>query len=152
MTLGSIMVHLALSIDEKKARIMLEENLKNGKGYEKFVEFISFQGGDLEKLQKSSKVISIKSNQTGYINRIYTLELGELVRKIGAGRYQKEDNIDYQVGIVLDKKVGDFVLKDEELLKIYVHEKNIEISKILDCFEVGEHYIEPQPLIYEIIQ
>lgn len=152
MTLGSIMVHLARSIDEKQARKLLEENLKSGKGYEKFKEFISFQGGNLEKLQKSSKVISIKSNQTGYINCIHTLELGELVRAIGAGRYQKEDSIDYQVGIVLNKKVGDFVLKEEELLKIYVHEKDIEIGKILDCFEVGEHYIEPQPLIYEIIQ
>ena len=78
--------------------------------------------------------------------------MGEIVRAIGAGRYQKEDIIDYGVGIVLSKKVGDFVLKDEELLKIYVHEKDMEIGRILDCFEIGVHYEEPTPLIYEIIK
>ena len=31
---------------------------------------------------------------------------------LGAGRVKKEDNIDYQVGIELLKKVGDHVEKD----------------------------------------
>lgn len=152
MTLGSLMVHLGLSIPEEEARKQLEENIKNGKAYSKFEEFIKAQGGNLEHLEVASKVFSIKSKESGYIHRIDTFKLGEVVRKIGAGRYQKEDEIDYGVGIILNKKVGDFVLEDEELLKIYVHEKDMEIGKILDCFEIGVHYEKPEPLIYEIIR
>lgn len=152
MTLGSIMVHMALSISEKEARIRLEENIQNGKGYQKLEQFVKAQGGDLSKLAFAPKVFSVKSMKSGYINHIDTLKLGEVVRAIGAGRYQKEDCIDYGVGIVLAKKVGDFVLEDEELLKIYINELDMEIGRIVDCFSIGVHYIEPQPLIFEIIR
>lgn len=152
MTLGTIMVQMGLQISESEAKKLLKQNLENGKGYQKLEEFVSKQGGNLEKIEKAAKVFSVKSIKSGYINKIHTLELGEIVRAVGAGRYQKEDIIDYGVGIVLSKKVGDFVLKDEELLKIYVHEKDMEIGRILDCFEIGVHYEEPKPLIYEIIK
>lgn len=152
MTLGSIMVHMALGISEEEAKKKLIQNIHNQKGYQKLVDLVQAQGGDLNQLQHASKIFSIKSTTTGYINQIHTLKLGELVREIGAGRLQKEDVIDYGVGIVLKKKVGDFVLEEEELLQIYVENKDMEIGKILDCFEIGEHYIEPLPLIYEIIR
>lgn len=152
MTLGSLMGHMGLSISIEEAKKRLIENLNNGKAYQKFEEFIKAQGGILEKIEYAPKVFSVKSNQSGYIHKIHTLELGEIARQIGAGRYQKEDAIDYGVGIILEKKVGDFVLQDEELLKIYVHEKDMEIGKILDCFEIGVHYSEPSPLIYEIVR
>lgn len=152
ITLGTIMVSLGLQIEEAEAKKRLKQNIENGKGYQKLEEFVKRQGGNLEKLEHAPKVFSVKSTSSGYIQKIHTLELGEIVRAIGAGRYQKEDSIDYGVGIVLSKKVGDFVLKDEELLKIYVHEKDMEIGRILDCFEIGVHYEEPKPLIYEIIK
>lgn len=152
MTLGSIMVHMAQSIPEEEARIKLEENIQNGKGYQKLEQFVKAQGGTLNKLSLAPKVFSVKSTKSGYINHINALELGEIVRAIGAGRYQKEDLIDYGVGIVLTKKVGDFVLEDEELLKIYIGELDMEIGRILDCFTIGVHYIEPKPLILEIIR
>ncbi len=152
MTLGSIMVHMAQSIPEEEARIKLEENIQNGKGYQKLEQFVKAQGGTLNKLSLALKVFSVKSTKSGYINHINALELGEIVRAIGAGRYQKEDLIDYGVGIVLTKKVGDFVLEDEELLKIYIGELDMEIGRILDCFTIGVHYIEPKPLILEIIR
>lgn len=152
MTLGSLMVNLGLSISEEDAKKRLDENIKNGKAYAKFEEFVKAQGGNLEHLEIAPKVFSIKSKESGYIHQIDTFKLGEIVREIGAGRYQKEDEIDYGVGVVLSKKVGDFVLEDEELLKIYVQDKDMEIGKILDCFKIGVHYVEPEPLIYEIIR
>lgn len=152
MTLGSIMVHMALSIPEEEAKRKLEENIKNGKGYQKMEEFVSAQGGDLQKIETAPKVFSVKSIKTGYINKIHTLELGEIVRAIGAGRYQKDDPIDHGVGVILTKKVGDFVLENEELLKVYLNSVDMEIGRILDCFEIGVHYIEPEPLVYEVIR
>lgn len=152
LTLGSIMVHMALSISEEEARKKLEENIHNQKGYEKWKEFISMQGGDLEQLTLAPKVFSVKSTKTGYIQKIHTMKLGEIIRAIGAGRYQKEDSIDYGVGMILTKKVGDFVMENEEILKIYLNQKDMTIGSILECFEIGTHYVEPEPLIYEIIR
>lgn len=152
MKLGSCMASLGLFITEEEAKKRLEENITNGKAYSKFDEFVKAQGGNLEKLERAPKEFSIKSTKSGYINHIDTLKLGEIVREIGAGRYEKEDKIDYGVGIILSKKVGDFILQDEELLKIYLHEKDMELGKILNCFDIGVHYIEPEPLIYEVIK
>ena len=74
-----------------------------------------------ELLEVAPKVFSVKSIKSGYINYINTELLGEIVKEIGGGRETKDDQIDYGVGIVLSKKVGDFVNKDEELLKIYLN-------------------------------
>ena len=99
----------------------------------------------------SDKVISIKANKTGFITEINTEAIGELSRKLGAGRYQKEDVIDSKVGLKILKKVGDFVINDEELVKVYLEEKDININEILDCFTINEHYHKPNPLIIETI-
>ena len=70
---------------------------------------------------------------------------------LGAGRLTKDDKIDYGVGIVLNKKVGDFIIENEELLKIYYNEKDISIGDVLSCFTIEKDYHEKEPLIYEKI-
>ena len=127
------------------------ENLYNGKAYKKFQELVQNQNGKLNKIKISKKIISIKSKKEGYIKHINALELGEIARILGAGRLNKEDNIDFEVGIVLNKKVGDKIKKDEELLKLYINEKQIEEQKVLDCFEITKEKQEPTKLIKTII-
>ena len=76
---------------------------------------VNYQKGNIELLEVAPKVFSVKSIKSGYINYINTELLGEIVKEIGGGRETKDDQIDYGVGIVLSKKIGDFVNKDEEL-------------------------------------
>ena len=113
---------------------------------------VSFQGGDLEKLEISNRIFSVRSAKSGYISHIDALGLGEIARKIGAGRLKKEDQIHYQVGLVLTHKVGDFIEVNEELLKIYLDDKDVKVNEILECFTIQEDEVEKQPLIYEIIK
>ena len=77
--------------------------------------------------------------------------LGEIAKKIGAGRQTKEDKIDYGVGLVLSKKVGDFVLENEELVNIYVDEKDIALQELLNCFSINQDKIQNQDLILEVL-
>lgn len=77
--------------------------------------------------------------------------IGELVRKLGAGRYTKEDVIDPKVGMKILKKVGDFVVEGEELVKVYIGDKDISIDEVLSCFKIQEHFVEPLPLIIKTI-
>lgn len=152
ITLGSYMVHLGLSIDLKEAREMVQEKLNNGEGLRKFFEFVKAQNGELEGLSVSEKVFSIKSKHTGFIKSINALKLGIIVKDIGGGRKTKEDKIDHQVGILLSKQVGDYVLEDEEIAKVYLNNKDLEISRVLDCFEIADSVGEIPPLIKDIME
>lgn len=151
LTLGSIMVSLSLSISIEEAKEKLKENINNGKALEKFKEFIKAQNGNLENIKIEENKISIKSTKDGFIKKIDAYKLGEIARQIGAGRLNKEDKIYYGVGLVLNKKVGDLLFENEELLKIYTNKKDLEIKKITDSFLIVEEKIEKPKLIIDII-
>ena len=152
LTLGSYMVSMAKGISYRDASLELIENLRNGKAYNKFVEMVEKQGGNLNNLGITPKVYSIKSKKTGFIKEIKAQKLGELVRSIGGGRYHKDDIIDFQVGFVLNKKVNDYVLEDEELIKIYLGDKDINVNEVLDSFVIDMNQSKDTTLIYGVIK
>lgn len=151
LNLATYMVSMAKNIPLEQANKEVIENLYNGNAYKKFQELVKNQNGNLNKIKLSKKVLTIKSNKQGYIKNINALELGEIARILGAGRLNKEDKIDFEVGIVLNKKVGDYVRKEEELLKLYVNEKTVSQEQILDCFTITREKQEPTKLIKTVI-
>ena len=152
LTLGSIMVSLAQNISISESRGKLEDSLNSGKALEKFKEFIKYQNGNIDNIMISDKVFSCKSSKTGFITKIDNYKLGEIVRKIGAGRLTKEDTINYGVGVILNKKVGDYVLQEEEILKVYLENTDLNISEIMECFTIDNSLGKLNPLIYKVIE
>ena len=123
---GSIMlVQAKLFRDKKEARKALLKNLKNGKAFEKFVEFVKAQKGDASyildpsKFEVTKNIIPIYSNKEGVIKRIDALTIGKSSMKLGGGRERIEDTIDMSAGIILNKKIGDFVKYNELLATLY---------------------------------
>ena len=151
LNLATYMVSMAKNISLQDANKEVVENLYNGNAYKKFQELVQNQNGNLNKIKISKRVLTIKSNKQGYIKNINALELGEIARILGAGRLNKEDKIDFEVGIVLNKKVGDYVKKEEELLKLYVNEKTVPEQQIIDCFTITREKQEPTKLIKTVI-
>ncbi len=152
IVLATIMVSLGLNISTEEANKLVLEKLSNKEGLKKFREMVAMQGGDIDAIKVSDKVVSIKSKKTGFVKSINTDMLGEIVRKLGGGRYNKEDNIDSSVGIVLSIKQGDYILEDEEILKVYINEKDIKVEEILECFEIDNTSGGVLPLVYELIK
>lgn len=152
MTICTMIISPIKKISVEEARTLVFNTINNGSAYNKFVEFITFQGGDINSIKVSDKCYSIRSNKEGYINKIDAYHLGNIARTIGAGRLELTDEIDYEVGIVLSKKVGDFVNINDELLKIYINDKQADINEILECFQIDEVLEKQEPLIYEIIK
>ena len=113
---------------------------------------VSYQHGNINDIQVSKNKMEIISNESGYIKSIDALKIGELARKLGAGRRTKEDEIDPTVGFVLHKKVSDKVEKGESLVTVYYNEKLIPEADILDCFEFSNVEVSKPTLIYEIIK
>ena len=152
MTLCSIVIGAVKKISNSDAKDLLFKQLNNGEAYKKFEQLVKAQGGDINKIKISDKVFSIKSDKSGYINKIDVLHLGEIAKKIGAGRNSLDDIIDPEVGLVLNKKVGDYVEKEEELLKVYLKNKDVSISEILSCFIIEEELKSNPKLILDIIK
>lgn len=158
IVLASEMVSLAKNITVEEATKEVTTNLENGSAYEKFKELVKYQKGNIEKIEVSKNIISIKSSKTGFIKSIDALKLGELARALKAGRMTKDDKINYGVGIVLSKKVGDYVMEDEELLKLYVDDiiddsdKLVVLGSINNYFEIAEESNGKDKLIIDIIK
>ncbi|MDD3392982.1 MAG: thymidine phosphorylase, partial [Bacilli bacterium] len=152
VTLAVQMVTLAKNIDEKEAKKMIINNLHSGKAFDKFRQLIIYQGGDIDNIMVAPKVFSIKAVISGYVREINALKLGNLAKMIGAGRVNKDDSINLGVGFILSKKVGDYVEKDEELVKVYLDDKDLKINDILSCFVINKEKEIIKPLIYEIIR
>ena len=134
---GSIMlVQAKLFRDKKEARKALLKNLKNGKAFEKFVEFVKAQKGDASyildpsKFEVAKNIIPIYSNKEGAIKRIDALTIGNSSMKLGGGRERIEDTIDMSAGIILNKKIGDFVKNNELLATLYTNKEDFEEIKL----------------------
>lgn len=152
VSIASLVLKEVNGIDEEEARNLCMKKITSNEAYLKLEQLVKYQHGNLDEIKVSNRVFSIKSVKSGYINRIDALGLGEIARKIGAGRLTKEDVIDPTVGLVLSKKTGDYVNVGDELLKVYLNEKDIKLIEILNCFEIEDIKKETKPLIYEIIK
>ncbi len=157
---GSLMlVETGMASELKEARLMLEDVLHSGKALEKFAEMVEAQGGNKAQilnpdlLPKADKCTCLLSPKTGYVKEAKAMTLGNLAMEIGAGRSKKEDVIQMDVGIVLHKKTGDFVEKDECLAKIYHREPLSEdwLQRCLDAFVITDGQPTIPPLIYDVL-
>ncbi len=136
------------------ARKALEENINNGKAFEKFKEFVKAQGGDLEyidhpeKFPVSKHLIEIKSENEGYIKTIDALAIGLGSCHLGGGRMKITDTIDMSAGIVLNKKVGDLVKKGELLCTLHTNKDNVEkiIEQVKKAFIFQDEPIKENEL------
>ena len=121
--LAQIMLDLA---NVQKTIPEIREHLTNGAALKKFEEMIQAQGGDVEDLYRPSKAASVAevtATQAGYITELPAMEFGLFAMRLGAGRAVKSDDLDYETGIVFEKKVGDKVEIGEVFAKIYSNEK-----------------------------
>lgn len=126
--IASILISMSKNISLIEAKMEANEVLRNKKALTAFKNWISYQGGNLEKIKVSDKIFTIKSIKDGKIEHISALKCGKLSLKLGAGRLNKESKIDYGVGIKLLKKTGDFVKKGEVLAHLYVNDANIDLT------------------------
>jgi len=132
---------------------LLKESLSNGMAFNKFLDMVRAQGGDISNLSPSAKRYDFIALDSGYIGRLDAYLIGEAVRTLGAGRYRKEDRIDPNVGIILKKKMGDYVEKGEVLLEIYYNSEE-KLSSSLRLTEraisINKDAVERYPLVYSI--
>lgn len=129
--LGAQMIKLAGEGDDLKANVAkMEECINSGKAYQKFLELLTNQDGDIsylhdtEKLGKAKFIIPVLADRDGIIERIDAEMVGSISVYVGAGRAKKEDEIDMLAGIVLNKKTGDMVKVGEPLAYLHTNDES----------------------------
>lgn len=162
LELGAYMIKLAglgENIEENKQKML--ENIENRKAYNKFLELVENQNGDIsyieniEKFEKAKYIIPVYSKQEGYIHEINAEEVGKLACKLGAGRVKKEDEIDKTVGIEICKKVSDYVKQGDIVAYIHLNtEEKIEEStnELLNIFKITKDTKEKEKIIFGVIK
>ena len=105
-------------------------------------------------MPQASKIVPIKSNKSGYISKIEAEEVGIAAMILGAGRETKEDVLDLSAGIVLEKKVGDYVNEGDILAYMHLNkEEKFEQAKerFINAYSIVEEKVEPKKLIYGVV-
>ncbi|MBQ8546090.1 MAG: thymidine phosphorylase [Clostridia bacterium] len=161
LTVSSCMVSSALSLELDVARDMVENAISTGKALAKFYEWIEYQGGNTSKIRDSSALLgakykkSILAEREGYISSLDAQAVGTASMMLGAGRIKKEDKIDHSAGIILNKRVGDFVTKSEPIAMMYTSNEAL-FDSASNLFLGGVSYSNKMPtqnpLIYKIIK
>ena len=162
MTLGSLMLlagEKAATQDE--AHKMLQQVIEDGSALKKLAEFVEAQGGNPEMvyhpemLPKACLQEMLCAPCEGYIQKIVCDEVGICSLILGGGRETKESVIDLSVGIILKKKVGDYVKCGEPIAEIHANDK----EKLRQCMErlqqaytIGEQKPEKRNVIFGIVK
>ena len=121
--ISALMISSAKKISFRSAKELVINLLESGHARNKFNSWIRYQGGDLTRLRDKAKKLNVVAKESGYVNKIDSLKLSKLVFDLGAGRKKKKDKIDYAVGVVLNKTLGDKVEKGDVLGTIYFNKR-----------------------------
>ena len=160
-TCGAIMLEQAKLVkNREEGHKLLEESISSGKAFDKFVSLVKAQGGDVsyilhpEKFEVSKNIIEVRSETSGYIKKINALEIGEAAMRLGAGRATLTDVIDMSAGIVLTKKVGDYVNAGDVICTVYTNKDdyNNVINDIKNAYVYVQDEVKTHPVVHEIVE
>lgn len=129
LTLGSTLLIAAEKAETpQEARELLQNAIESGAAMDKFVEFVTAQGGSEAQARDGSGLPEaqirreVLSDKDGYVSHICSEEIGLAVMALGGGRETKESPIDLSVGVVLHKKYGDYVKAGESVALLYAND------------------------------
>ncbi|WGI36817.1 pyrimidine-nucleoside phosphorylase [Mesomycoplasma lagogenitalium] len=150
----TILKQAKVTNDEKEAKKMIDEVIKSGKALDKFYEFIETQGGDVQKLKAKDfwnpkYKLDVLAENDGFMEISSALSFGIAASKLGAGRITKEDNIDFEAGIEINKKTNDEVKKGDLLFTLY-SSKPIDMqiaNELKDSYQINKQKVENKVIL-----
>ena len=144
----SILCSSNICKNKKEAQLLISSVLSSGKAAEKFSQMISELGGANDFFEKPKNYLTpsnIQKNicckQSGYVKKINTKNLGNILILLGGGRQKVEDDIDFSVGMKLLIELDTYVEKNQPICTLYARDEesfNIAEKEIIESFEIGE--------------
>lgn len=150
-----LVLDAGLTNNIEEAKKLCLKQIENKEALNTLAKLVKAQGGDeayiynIDNFKKAKYEFDVKINNNGYVERIDALAIGNAAMQIGAGRAKKDDLIDHSVGIVLNKKVGDYVNKGDVIAKIYANKDNVDnqINMVFNAFSLSNDKKENKLII-----
>jgi len=158
LEIGAKMLALA-GIPE--GRTKLTAALESGAGLKKLAQMIAALGGDprvtedVSLLPQAEAVLPVCAAQSGYIQSVTASEIGRASLLLGAGRIRKEDPINPAVGIVMAKRIGEWIDAGEPLAHLHVssHSNTQTAAEFVrGAVVLSQEPVIAPPLIYASIE
>lgn len=157
---AELLVETKVSKTKEEALLLASSKIDNGEALEKLKQMIIYQHGDARVIEdyslfpQAKNKIAVVSNEDGYVKNLDALEIGLSAMLLGAGRENKNDNIDLAVGIEVCKKVGDEVKKGETLAYLYSNGKNEKeaYDKVFNAYEFSKDFVNEAQIIYGVVR
>ncbi|RJQ41639.1 MAG: thymidine phosphorylase [Anaerolineaceae bacterium] len=160
----TIAAHMLLLGEKAKdlnaAHSIAEKAIYDGKAWEKFIQLVKAQHGDVsfvefpEKLPTASIQDEVRADQDGYLSMVNAQSVGEAAVLLGAGREKKGAPIDLGVGILVVHKVGERINKGDVLFTIFANDRSkLEAAKLKlnESIAIQSEKCAELPLFYGVI-
>ena len=156
----SEMYSLAMGSTHEEALALAENSINSGKAYEKMLEWVSAQGGDVRYIEENTLPVGefarvVRASEGGFISHIDAEKVGMSASLLGAGRISKTDRIDYGAGVMLQKNTGDHVRTGDEIAVMYSSNKDtLDAAEkmFVSAIEYSDTKPNDMPLIYGILK
>ena len=158
---GRLLMLSNIASTQEDAEIMLKKAVEDGSGFTRLRSMLEEMGGDVRYvddpnlLVRTKRIVPIYTDRTGYIKKLDAKSIGLAALLLGAGREKAGDTVDPAVGILMKKRCGDRIEKDEPIAYMYVNdETNLDeaVSKLVNAVCVADEKPEDEALVYDIIE
>ena len=158
---GRLLMLSNIASAQEEAEIMLKKAVEDGSGFTRLRSMLEEMGGDVRYvddpnlLVRTKRIVPIYKDCTGYIKKLDAKSIGLAALLLGAGREKAGDTVDPAVGILMKKRCGDRIEKDEPIAYMYVNdETNLDeaVSKLVNAVCVADEKPEDEALVYDIIE
>jgi len=162
LNLSGAMIYLGGKAGSIKEGIAISKKMiGSGKAFEKFLEIVKLQNGDVDLIKNPKRYPESKysekiyAGKNGFISMIDTYEIGMSNIELGGGRKTIEDKIDYKAGLIFNKKLGAKVSKGDLILEFFTDKKEaIELvkTKITNSIKIEKQNSPEEKIIKKIIK
>jgi len=158
--LAAKLLELAGKGDFAECQLLAKSKIADGSALNKLCEMVTLQGGDADyirntdKFEISSFSFDVKAGNSGFITNMNAEGIGLVCVELGAGRKTKEDDIDHSAGIILHKKTGDKVEKDDIIATLLCSDESLLKSASIQFKESVTILTDKpvsKPLLYGIV-
>lgn len=160
VNIAAEMYSLAMGSTHEEALALAENSISSGKAYEKMLEWVSCQGGDVRYIEENTLPVGefarvVRASESGFISHIDAEKVGMSASLLGAGRINKTDRIDFGAGVMLHRNTGDKVRTGDEIAVMYSGNKDtLDAAEemFVSAIEYSDTKPNDMPLIYGILK
>lgn len=157
LQLAGNMLYLAEKGTIEECIAMAKKTIEDGSALERLAAMVEAQGGDpsvildTDKFEKAPFEYAILADEEGYIAKMDTESCGIASSMLGAGRETKDSVIDFSAGIIINRKVGDYVKKGDLLATMYASKEELfgpAAKRYINALTISKEKPEETKLIY----